>query len=650
MPGTSERKQGIDCPLCGSAMEPGEEKCGNCGAVMKSHERDRPLSGLYTKGPAVFLRFLFIFVLVDFLITFFANLNEPEALTYLAPHVVEMADIRWMFVGLLMAGADAYLHEMEKRWALSVSVILTCVMLVGQAQLVFPGGEYADWLPSSAFFIVLTLLVYLDLVHVYEWTDRPGLAEDTVVREPVQAASERLRPDIASEAETLLRLGRYEEARSRLEVDIAAHGESSRLWLLKGRALVGMGHIGDGVKALQNCIDVDPDSVEGLYWLGRALMKVGKENEALRSVNHGLKKDKTHSPSWELAGDILSQKERYEEALRCYDKAVEADGTNYTAWTRKGELLYHFALQADEGGEELEEHLIEETLDLAGEPVLKRSEVDLNLMARKRTMREEKPGTRKMVRSETEARAEAEVAAVLEMEPDAETEVEETAEDPVAQAFLAAAGAAPAAEPTEPVVKDAPPPLKPKDVTQASLEQVLLESIHYIDEEPEEEVDEGEEEEGEEEHVADATEEERLPSEEDIREMDRKALQTVAYAFEEELGIKINKNQKTEALRGQLLELSGDVMGAAYDEDETNVIADLLAQEMGIVSGSEDVPLEDDGGEPVLCPLCDKPITTGNSRCENCGAKIVYYCPACNGEIDPSEKRCSGCGSEFEIG
>lgn len=54
--------------------------------------------------------------------------------------------------------------------------------------------------------------------------------------------------------------------------------------------------------------------------------------------------------------------------------------------------------------------------------------------------------------------------------------------------------------------------------------------------------------------------------------------------------------------------------------------------------------------EVIVCPECDKEVSTDDAFCRNCGQKLEFEtnCPGCDAEIEHTDKFCRKCGHKIE--
>ena len=146
-----------------------------------------------------------------------------------------------------------------------------------------------------------------------------------------------------------------------ISVSPGSEEQLAQSYMSRGDSLYQAGRCNESMDALNQGLEIDPESDFGYNSLGNTLDCLGRYEEALAAYNKALEILNRTSPqdSENLAiyytnkGSTLDNLGRYEEALQVYDQAISLDPENLDVHINKGVSLsnlgrYEEALQEDE--------------------------------------------------------------------------------------------------------------------------------------------------------------------------------------------------------------------------------------------------------------------------------------------------------------
>lgn len=141
------------------------------------------------------------------------------------------------------------------------------------------------------------------------------------------AELEARRPLVARRALTLFRLEREDEARKVLE-NLASPGDVPSL-LAAARVYQNLERYADAVPLFRRAVELDEDSLEGLYFLGSAYERTGAREGAIRTFRTLLEREPDFAPALNYLGYMYAERgENLDEARNLIERAVTMDPDN----------------------------------------------------------------------------------------------------------------------------------------------------------------------------------------------------------------------------------------------------------------------------------------------------------------------------------
>ena len=190
---------------------------------------------------------------------------------------------------------------------------------------------------------------------------------------------------LVGKADSLYRLGRYEEASVSYENALKIDPEDFDSWMGKGSSLYNLGMYTESLPAFETAIEIKPENSYAWYDRGNAFYRLGdyelavhdfakgeslnftnldvKDNKELaldKLVESVLGKDLNSTQGALLLrekADKLFDQKKYEGALAIYEKVLEMDPENISLLIRKGNTEYAI------GGYEMLSHHIKKPRD-----------------------------------------------------------------------------------------------------------------------------------------------------------------------------------------------------------------------------------------------------------------------------------------------
>ena len=117
--------------------------------------------------------------------------------------------------------------------------------------------------------------------------------------------------------------------------------EESRIWALRGYALVHLERVREALSCCDKALELNPRNVNA--WIVEALCYelLEKWQEAIYSCDKAIELDLKNTAAWRRKGGAISRSGRHEEALTCYDRALEINPKDWASLNEKGLALYH---------------------------------------------------------------------------------------------------------------------------------------------------------------------------------------------------------------------------------------------------------------------------------------------------------------------
>jgi tetratricopeptide (TPR) repeat protein len=144
---------------------------------------------------------------------------------------------------------------------------------------------------------------------------------------------------LALKGQTLILLGRFEEALLTLDASIALNPDDAGDWHNRGVALGNLGRHAEALSSYDKAIELHPDHAGDWHNRGVALGNLGRDEEALSSFDKALELHPDDADAWHNRGVVLGNLGRYEEALSSFDKAIVLNPDDAVTWHNRGVVL-----------------------------------------------------------------------------------------------------------------------------------------------------------------------------------------------------------------------------------------------------------------------------------------------------------------------
>lgn len=115
--------------------------------------------------------------------------------------------------------------------------------------------------------------------------------------------------------------------------------EDKKSLLKNGNKHLEKSEFDKALKSFDKILELDPESVDAIFYKGVIFRKTNKSDDALKCFNNVLELDPKYIGAWTEKGAILGLMSKYQEALNCLDTALKLDSANVGAWYVKGLLF-----------------------------------------------------------------------------------------------------------------------------------------------------------------------------------------------------------------------------------------------------------------------------------------------------------------------
>jgi tetratricopeptide (TPR) repeat protein len=107
----------------------------------------------------------------------------------------------------------------------------------------------------------------------------------------------------------------------------------------KGESLLTLGRFEEALAIFDEALAESPDSMKALIGRGDTLYRLGKPLDALASLDSALAREPENEQIWHLRGNVYSFLKKYNDALACYERALSLSSRMAEVWSRKGTLF-----------------------------------------------------------------------------------------------------------------------------------------------------------------------------------------------------------------------------------------------------------------------------------------------------------------------
>ena len=147
--------------------------------------------------------------------------------------------------------------------------------------------------------------------------------------------------------------GNYTQSLSLLEKGLnMAQGQEllplrARYWIGIGKVQVSQGKHDLAVKALQNSINIDPQSADAWFTLAELYKSQKQLLPAVEAVDQSISINPKFSKGWELMGDVYKDLGENENALKSYKKSLSINKKGTLVWMKLGDTYRLLGRPAD---------------------------------------------------------------------------------------------------------------------------------------------------------------------------------------------------------------------------------------------------------------------------------------------------------------
>jgi len=137
----------------------------------------------------------------------------------------------------------------------------------------------------------------------------------------------------------LIRLGRFEEAKSLLDRACLINPQSAEIALNRGLLFSEADQQDEALASYDQAIELRPDYAEAWSNRGVVLGDLRRHEEALASYERAIELSPEYAQAWSNRGNALSDLKRLNEALASYERAIELKPDYADAWSNRGVAL-----------------------------------------------------------------------------------------------------------------------------------------------------------------------------------------------------------------------------------------------------------------------------------------------------------------------
>jgi tetratricopeptide (TPR) repeat protein len=152
-----------------------------------------------------------------------------------------------------------------------------------------------------------------------------SLPADQSVGDPYLAEAARLRGDprvLTEQAHPLLAAGRTQEAASVIQQLQTEHSDYPETWLLVGRLQILKKDFGAAEQSLQRHLELDPQSIQGVFQLGLAQMGLGRFDVAAETFSKATVLKPDFGPAFYNQGFAFTRTGKFREAVPPFREAI----------------------------------------------------------------------------------------------------------------------------------------------------------------------------------------------------------------------------------------------------------------------------------------------------------------------------------------
>ena len=149
----------------------------------------------------------------------------------------------------------------------------------------------------------------------------------------------RLSTSAITQADRLVKDGRYEEAVALYDRAIRMGSKPATAWTSRGVAFKRLGQLDEAMRCHNVALKLNPENEIAWCNKGDILFRAGKLDKAVECFDKAIGIRPRYAIAWNNKGAALAKAGRYEEARECEDRAVELRPKYVAAWLNRGEVL-----------------------------------------------------------------------------------------------------------------------------------------------------------------------------------------------------------------------------------------------------------------------------------------------------------------------
>ena len=188
-----------------------------------------------------------------------------------------------------------------------------------------PAEDYPDWAAQAA--QLRREGRFAEALTAYEYA--LALAEDNPITR-------------VGLSRVLSALNRHEEALIAVDHALQLAPTSLEGWIWRGSVLDDLERFEEEIQAYQQALQLTDNAstrANFLHGIGNALWSMGKYSEGLRVLDNAIELDPTDAPAWNNRGNCLSDLGHDQEAMSSYERAIVLTPAYPAAWNNKGNML-----------------------------------------------------------------------------------------------------------------------------------------------------------------------------------------------------------------------------------------------------------------------------------------------------------------------
>jgi tetratricopeptide (TPR) repeat protein len=144
-------------------------------------------------------------------------------------------------------------------------------------------------------------------------------------------------------AQTLVQIGRVDEALPYLDKSLAYDPQFYPAWITKGNALDMLGRGEEALRCYDQALAIDSRNTSALGNKGITLEALGRHADALDCYDRALQINSRDTKVWRNKGNVLGNLKRYQDALVCFQEAHKLGDPNAEEYVEQCRSLLRFS-------------------------------------------------------------------------------------------------------------------------------------------------------------------------------------------------------------------------------------------------------------------------------------------------------------------